>query len=54
LITPPRINEEASLEQVKCEENHALNSLLMESGDQTLADIKQGLDFTQAPYNTTV
>ena len=26
----------------------------MESGDQTLADIKQGLDFTQAPYNTTV
>ena len=41
-------------EQVKCEENHALNFLLMENSDQTLFDIKEGLDFTQALYNTTV
>lgn len=26
----------------------------MENSDQTLFDIKEDLDFTQAPYNTTV
>lgn len=53
LITPLRINEQTLQEQVKHEENHALNSLLMENSKQTLSDIKESLDFTQAPHNTT-
>lgn len=36
MISPPRINEKASWEQVKSEENHALNSLLMENSMKTL------------------